>query len=119
MQAAIAAAGLTKYAGGFAPKKTGTSPWVTNIDLSIIQEVPGLFDGHKGQLSFIFDNFLNFIDDDKGVVIDNRFGSKRLYDVDSVDAQGRYVIDGVRDDQNRFNAEQSTWKLKIGLRYSF
>lgn len=119
LQDAIQARGLAGYAGGFAPKNSGTSPWVTSVDLSIKQEVPGLFDDHKGTVYFIIDNFLNLLDSSKGKVIDNRFGSLRLYDVDSIDDQGRYVIDRVRDDSNRFNAEQSTWKIKLGVRYSF
>lgn len=119
LQAAIQARGLAGFAGGFAPKGSGTTPWITNMDLSINQEIPGLFDGHKGTLTLIIDNFINLLDKSKGKVIDNRFGTLRLYDVDSIDDQGRYVIDRVRDDSNRFNAEESTWKIKFGVRYSF
>jgi hypothetical protein len=117
--AAIEERGLAGYAGGYAPKGSGNTPWITNMDLSINQEIPGLFEGHKGQLTLIIDNFLNLLDSSAGKVIDNRFNTLRLYDVDSIDAQGRYVIDRVRSDGNRFNAEQSTWKIKVGVRYTF
>jgi len=117
--AAIEARGLSGYAGGYAPKGSSTTPWITNMDLSINQEIPGLFEGHKGVFTIIIDNFLNLLDSDAGQVVDNRFNTLRLYDVDSIDSQGRYVIDRVRDDSNRFNAEQSTWKIKVGVRYSF
>lgn len=119
VEAAIEARGLSRYAGGYAPKGSGTTPWVNNLDLSINQEIPGLFDGHKGRITFVIDNLLNLIDSSKGKVVDNRFGTSRLYDVDSIDAQGRYLIDGVRNDGNRFNAYESTWKLKLGVSYSF
>ncbi|MGX5174899.1 TonB-dependent receptor [Aliikangiella sp. IMCC44653] len=117
--AAIEKAGLSGYAGGYAPKGSHTTPWVTSIDLSINQEIPGFADGHKGSFYFIIDNLANLIDSSAGKVIDNRFGSKRLYDVDDIDAQGRYVIDRVRNDSHRFQAEYSTWRIKMGVRYTF
>ena len=117
--AAVQSAGLEGYAGGFAPKGSTTSPWVNTLDLSVKQEIPGLFEGHKGSVSLVIDNLLNLIDSSKGKVIDNRFGTLRLYDVDDIDGQGRYVIDRVRSDSNRFNAYESAWKLKLTLKYSF
>ncbi|MDH5432376.1 MAG: TonB-dependent receptor [Gammaproteobacteria bacterium] len=116
---AIKAAGLEKYAGGYAPKGTGTSPWVNSLDVSYNREIPGFKDGHKGVFTIIIDNFLNFVDSSKGKVVDNTFNTKRLYDVDSINAQGQYVIDRVRNDSNRFNAFESTWKIKIGVKYTF
>ncbi|TQV76729.1 hypothetical protein FLL45_01875 [Aliikangiella marina] len=119
LQAAISERGLSAYAGGYAPIGSDRTPYITNIDLSINQEIPGLFDDQKGVITLIIDNFLNFIDHSKGQVYDNRFNTLRLYDVDSIDDQGRYVIDRVRDDGNRFNAEQSAWRLKLGVKYTF
>ena len=36
----IALAGLSQYAGGYVPKNTGRTPYVTRIDLRIDQEIP-------------------------------------------------------------------------------
>lgn len=119
LQESIQSNGLAGFAGGYAPKGSGTTPWVNNLDISVSQEIPGFSEGHKGQLYFTVQNFLNFIDSSQGKVVDNQFGTSRLYDVDDIDDQGRYVIDGVRNDGNRFNAFESTWKLKLGVRYSF
>ena len=119
LMAAINERGLAGYAGGYAPKGSATSPWVTTLDLSVQQEIPGFMEGHKGKIYFVVDNLLNLIDSSAGKVVDNEFGTLRLYDVDSIDSQGRYVIDRVRDDGNRFNAEESAWKIKIGVRYDF
>ena len=47
VRALIDAAGLGEYAGGYAPKNSGRQPWVTTMDLSIRQEIPGFFEGHK------------------------------------------------------------------------
>lgn len=117
--AAIQDRGLGGYAGGYAPKGSETTPWVTTLDLSVFQEIPGLMEGHKGTIYFVVDNFLNMIDRSQGKIYDSRFNTLRLYDVDSIDDQGRYVIDRVRTDGYDFNALQSAWRLKIGVRYDF
>lgn len=119
LQREIGRRGLDGYAGGYAPKNTGTTPWISNVDVNVSQEIPGLFDGHKGTFTVIIDNALNLIASSKGKFVDNRFNSLRLYDVDSIDEQGRYVIDRVRSDSNRFNAFESAWKIKMILKYTF
>ncbi len=119
LQAAIQAAGLQGFAGGYAPIGSAESPWINNLDLSFNQEIPGLFDGQKGHISLVIDNFLNLIDSSQGKFVNNRFGTLRLYDVDSIDAQGRYVIDRVRSDRHSFVSKESAWKLKLGVRYTF
>ena len=117
--AAIEERGLSQYAGGFAPKGTGVTPWVTKLDFSFNQEIPGFSDDHKGELYFTIQNVLDLLGSSESNIIDNSFGTSRLYDVDEIDNQGRYVIDRIRDDSNRFNAFESTWKLKLGVKYSF
>ena len=119
LMAAIKERGLSGYAGGYAPKGSTSSPWITTLDLSVQQEIPGFMEGHKGKIYFVVDNLLNLIDSSAGKVVDNQYGTLRLYDVDSIDSEGRYVIDRVRDDGHRFNAEESAWKIKIGIRYDF
>ena len=119
LMANIDAYGLTGYQGGYAPKGTGTTPWVTTLDLSIRQEVPGFMEGHKGTVYLTVDNLLNLLDSAAGKVYDNSFGTSRLYQVREINDDGQYVIDRVYNDSNRFQAEQSTWRLKIGVRYDF
>lgn len=117
--AAVDAAGLTKYAGGFAPKGTTRSPYVNRMDLAITQETPGFMEGHKGAVYFIVENVLNLIDSSQGRLFENNFGTFRLYDVGTIDDQGRYVIDRVQNDRNAFRADESAWKVKVGVRYTF
>lgn len=116
-------AGLTQYAGGYAPKGSGRQPWVTRLDLNITQELPGFMDGHKGELYFNIRNLLNLIDSSKGQALRSQFGSHILVDYD-VDDQGRYVYStpfGGFDGRNytTFDAEKSAWGIKIGVRYKF
>lgn len=117
--AAIDAAGLSEFAGGFVPKGSTSSPYINTLDLSITQEIPGFAKGHRGKITFIIDNLLNLIDSSQGRVFDSQFGSLRLYDVDNIDEQGRFVIDQLRNDQFRFDADDSTWRIKLGISYSF
>src|SRR5690606_33108020 len=42
-------------------RNTHNQPWVTNVDLSIQQEVPGFMEGHKGTVYLTIDNFANLL----------------------------------------------------------
>jgi hypothetical protein len=89
------------------------------MDLAVTQEIPGFMEGHKGAVFFVVENVLNLIDHAQGRVFENDFGTYRLYDVGTIDEQGRYVIDRVRNDTNAFQADESAWKVKVGVRYTF
>ncbi len=117
--AAIDAAGLSEFGGQFVPRGSARSPYINTLDLSITQEIPGFVKGHKGKVTLIIDNLLNLIDSSQGRVFDSQFDTLRLYDVDGIDAQGRFIIDQLRDDQFRFDADDSTWRIKVGVSYAF
>ncbi|PCI62604.1 MAG: cell envelope biogenesis protein OmpA [Gammaproteobacteria bacterium] len=123
LSANINAAGLGKYAGGFAPKGSGSSPWRTRMDLTITQELPGFMEGHKGELFFSIRNLLNMIDHNAAQSKRLRFGSK-LFSGFDIDDQGRYVFTPLNrgfDGKNydTFDADKSTWSIKAGVRYKF
>ena len=116
-------AGLSGDAGGYASKGSATSPWVTRLDLNITQEIPGLAVGHKGELYFNIRNLLNMIDHSKGEALRSQYGTKILVDYD-IDEEGRYVYSepyGGFDSKNydQFDAQQSAWGVKMGVRYRF
>ncbi len=111
--------------GGVLARNAYTSPWKTNVDLSIRQEVPGFVKGHKGEIYFIFDNFLNFIDSSQGQIESNRFGESQqiLFDYD-INADGQYQLQtpfgGFRQGSPAtFREKESAWRLKFGVRYKF
>lgn len=117
-------AGLDQYAGGFVPKGVGRSPWVNNLDFQFQQEVPGFADGHKGIFYVTVNNLLNLIDSSKGQVLRQRYTNKTIVDFAGLDDQGRYMYDEPFfgfDNQNWdiFEAEESTWRLKLGVKYTF
>jgi hypothetical protein len=119
----INTAGLSGYAGGYAPKNNATSKWIDRMDLNISQEIPGFMEDHKGTIYFSIQNVLNLVDSAKGKVLKKEFPNSTLVDFD-IDEQGRYVysepfrgFDGTNWDE--FDAKASTWNIKVGLRYSF
>jgi len=117
--ARIEEAGLSSYAGGYGPKNEARTPWVNTLDLTIRQEIPGLMEGHKGSVYLTVDNLLNLIDSRRGKVYVNDFGTSRLYKATIDPTTKKYVIDGVRNDSNTFDPQESTWRLKIGVSYKF
>ena len=116
-------AGLADYAGGFAPKNASRAPWITRLDLNITQEIPGFMDGHKGILYFSIRNLLNLIDSSSGKALRNQYGTNTLVDYD-IDDQGRYEYSapygGFNNTSfNLFDAKNSAWSLKLGVKYKF
>jgi hypothetical protein len=117
------AAGVAEHAGGYIPKNAGTQPWLTTMDLAISQELPGLLGGHKGQLYLIIDNFANLLNSDWGKSYRMSTSQQVLFDFD-INDNGQYVLSeksGGTDTKNynQFEAEQSTWSVKVGVKYTF
>ena len=118
----IQALGLDKYAGGYLPKGVSTTPWVTTLDLSIRQEVPGFVEGHKGLVYLTIDNFLNLIDSSKGKVYGSDFGTIELVEFTIDPNTNQYVYDRPTSNTNnwdKFYTTDSTWRLKVGISYRF
>jgi len=116
-------AGVAGSAGGYVSKYSSTQPWITTVDLAISQEIPGFVEGHKGRIYLNIDNFANLLNSDWGKVYDLSYPQQILFDYDINDA-GQYVYSeayGGTDtsNYNSFDEEQSTWRIKVGVRYSF
>ena len=91
------------------------------------QEIPGFSSEHRGIFYVEVLNLYNLFDSDKGKVLDNRFRSSvRIladYGIDPVTGQYEYSepFGGWNTDANwdQFVAEESQWRLKVGVRYRF
>jgi hypothetical protein len=122
MSAIFARAGVNPC-GCILGRNTATQPWVTELDLSIKQEIPGFYEGHKGEVSLSIDNFANLLNDDWGIEKNARF-PKPLYDFGGLSDDGKYQIQqsfrgyDVRNYAG-IEAASSTWQIKVGLRYTF
>ncbi len=100
-----------------------TQPWVTELDLSIKQELPGFMDGHKGELTFSISNLANLLNDEWGRERRAQY-PKAIYDFAGLSDDGKYQIErsyrgyDVRNHAG-YESSASAWQIKIGVRYSF
>ena len=118
----ITALGLDKYQGQYLPKGVLTTPWITTLDLSVRQEVPGFAEGHKGEVYFVVDNLLNLLDSSKGKVYGDDFGDLQLSQFTIDQTTKQYVYNNVSSNLNnwdKFYSEESTWRIKVGVAYKF
>jgi len=116
-------AGITAN-GKIIDRNTHSQPWVTKMDISIKQDIPGFADGHKGQIYFMIDNFANLLNSDWGVERRLTFPNQALYDLRYIDDDGKYVLDWRFDgsdvrNYNKIEASSSTWQIKLGVNYRF
>lgn len=116
-------AGVAGSAGGYVEKYSATQPWFATADLYISQEVPGFVEGHKGKVYLTVSNFANLLNDDWGKVYRMRFPQQILFDYD-VNDQGQYIYQerfgGTNTaNYNTFDVSESTWRLKVGVKYTF
>lgn len=124
-------AGLEKYAGGYVAKNASTKPWVTTLDLSFSQEIPGFMKDHKGVLYFTIQNLANLLNKDWGHQYDlsdssnyNKEFANASWDENGVltySPNSRAKI-GLKDDpisSYQLHTEDSVWYLKVGVKYTF
>jgi len=111
--------GLSGYAGGLAPKSSAKTPWVNSLDLSVRQEIPGFAEGHKGEIYFVVNNLLNLIDSSQGKVYTQDNDSREIIEMDIDQTTGQYIYGAQLDDDFNFEAQQSAYRVKIGIKYSF
>lgn len=111
--------GLSGYAGGFVPRGAASSPWVTNLDLYVSQEIPGFSADHRGEFYFVVSNLLNLLDSSKGQVYRQDFGTKEIIEMDIDPITGQYIMGDIVNDDLTFEAKQSTYRIKVGVKYSF
>jgi hypothetical protein len=118
--------------GSTIKRNTCSNDWYFDLDLRFSQELPGpaslagigdLRD--KITLYAMFDNFLNFLDNDWNVQRRRQFaGLQDVASLSGIDSQGRYVINGVNSEEdfdadNFINTSSSVWKIKVGVSYKF
>ena len=133
--AALDNLGLNEYAGGIAPRNAFQSEWFSQWDLRISQEIPGVFDGHKGSVFVIIDNLGNLLNDEWGVIKQAGFpGSVDLVELstasnsagfEGLNDAGQYVFDSfdssVVNPEDVFSAVTgaSVWEIRFGVKYDF
>jgi len=132
----LEASGLSRYAGGVAPKNAFLGPWINRLDLRLSQRV-GLYKSAEVELFLDFINFGAFLSEDifGGYYVEanqKHFGSEmfrrnRLGPA-SYDAEGRILpqqasptaaVSNLAPDQFVFEEGQSRWRIQVGARLRF
>jgi hypothetical protein len=122
--------GLTKYQGTVVPRNGFTSPWNNSLDLTIVQDIPGVW-RLKPQFILSCVNFGNLINKNWGLLEEIPFSYKRTiagttYDRTANGGQGQYVYTFNQSTFSNVSAPittldplQSRWQLKAAIKLSF
>ncbi|MBT8101969.1 MAG: TonB-dependent receptor [Gammaproteobacteria bacterium] len=119
--------GLSQYAGGIAPKNGFNSPWSTDLDIRIQQDLP-MWKDHSLQVFFDIENVLNLLSDRNNV--------KRYADTDDIQEAVRvleinerdpvalgntdqFVITRWYDEGTNRDVDDSVYRIQLGVRYKF
>jgi len=110
--------------GGYIDRNSSESPWTTSVNLRFEQEVPGFMEGHKGTFYVDVQNALAIFGKGVGEIYKNKFGTSSSAIVDySINDAGQYVYSNAfassSDRPVDFLDRESTWSMKIGVRYTF
>jgi len=97
----------------------GNSPWINSMDLFVSQEIPGFSKGHKGEIYFVVNNLLNIIDSSQSKTYRQNFGTSEVIQMDIDATTGQYIYGNPVEDGLNFEAKESTYRIKIGVKYSF
>jgi len=115
----VEANGLSRYAGGAAPRNSQDGDWWTKFDLRIEQELPGLMADHKTSAFVVIENLGNLLNDEWGVLREASFPQAQgVVDVDRVGDQYLFQEFITPAGQTRV-VDASLWEVRVGLRYSF
>lgn len=110
--------------GGYIDKNGYTAPWTTTMDLRFEQEIPGFLEGHKGLFYVDIKNALAIFDENAARVYQLPFGQSATELLDySINDAGQYVYESANISEGespaRFKDRESTWSMKIGVKYTF
>jgi hypothetical protein len=119
--------GLSAYAGGIAPKNEFNSPWSTDLDIRIQQDLP-IFKDHSLQVFLDIENALNLFSDSNNV---KRYADTgdiqegvRVFEVNERDPvalanTSQYVINRVYFEGTNRDVDDSVYRIQLGIRYKF
>lgn len=123
---------LSDYKGRTFKRNGARAPWINQIDLTFRQEIPGIFEGNKGELRLDFFNFGNLLNKKWGVEhradfpltrnlangagVDPATG-KYIYNIDQQISNGHYSPTALPVNES-FNPSQR-WSVMMTARYTF
>jgi hypothetical protein len=113
--------GLSKYAGGIAPRNEFESRWYTSVDLRMQQQlpVPGWKETDRLIAYVDIENVGNLLNDEWGFLEQVRY--EYFQPVANVDiVNGQYVYSGFPErSEKRITNSASLWQVQLGIKYVF
>jgi hypothetical protein len=114
--------GLSKYAGGIAPKNGFEGKWSSDLDIRISQEI-GLFGDHQLQIFLDVENALNLLGHNKNVRNYNRAGdvpeALRTLQLDDSVTDVYEVEDIFFENTNNIDTDDTVYRVQLGISYRF
>jgi outer membrane receptor for ferrienterochelin and colicin len=114
--------GLSKYAGGIAPKNGFTGKWSSDLDLRISQEI-GMFDGHQLQIFLDIENVLNIFSDGNNLRRYNASGdvpeALRTLQLDDGVTDVYEVENIFFENPVRTDVDDTLYRIQLGVSYRF
>lgn len=119
---------LNSHRGQVISRNSARSKWVNQVDLRFSQEVPGFFEGNKGELWVDILNFTNLLNKKWGHIEEapfnsnggQRLGVAQFAGVDPT--TGKYIYRYPQAAQSfvtKDNIGESRWAVQVGVRYTF
>ena len=107
--------------GSHVEANSGQLPYTRGLDLRIAQEIPVRLDYLDHKLVVYFDllNVLNYINEDKGHVYYQRYGTRGILDSGGLDSEGRIIINGVDTRKGTIDSYASRYRMQLGFTYKF
>jgi hypothetical protein len=125
--------GLSKYAGGIAPRNAFNSPWSSDLDIRIEQDFP-LWSDHSLKLYLDIENALNLFTSSGNIKrfthVDDVEEAARIFEIDQgnrndptapINNTDQFEITRWYDDglNWRLDADDSLYRIQLGVRYRF
>ena len=107
--------------GSHVEANSGQLPYTRGLDLRIAQEIPVRLDYLDHKLVVYFDllNVLNYINEDKGHVYYQSYGTRGILDSAGLDSEGRIIIKGVDTRKGTIDNYASRYRMQLGFTYKF
>jgi len=119
--------GLSAFAGGTAPKNGFNSPWSSDLDIRIQQDIP-LWRDHSVQVFLDIENVLNLFSDSNNIL---RFADTgdieegvRVLEINernpaAIANTNQFVITRTYDEGIDLDVDSSLYRIQLGIRYRF
>ena len=120
--------GISAYGGGIVPRNEFNSRQWTKFDLRISQEISFFGDDQHATAYILFKNIGNLINDDWGVLYEQRFPRNQdIVEASLIDTAGtpgdfsddQYLFERFNPRDQSRSSSASLWSIRLGFNYNF